>query len=160
QLEEAAISAAGSSLPPSSQLASPADSPMVSAAGESISRLAIPEEMQTEGVRLTVPVVPTDSDSGRPLPPPLPTPPPAAAPTMPMPTVVPTSPAPVEVPALPAHVGVHTQAQASSSVSGNLGGITGSGSRGVLGLVGSPLVRKMLESVLEQPLVLSPDERY
>ena len=89
---------------------------------ESMSRVAIPEDLQTEGVRLSVPIVPTDSDSGRKFPPTSP---------VPVPAPVPTLPAPV-----PSQVLSESSVTSSVRCSG-LGGISGSGSRGVLGLVSS-----------------------
>lgn len=104
------------------------------------------EDQQTEGARLTVPAVSTDSDSDRPLPA-----------TFPPPTVDPIM--------VPPAVSVQIQAEPSAaatptSTSGTAGRISGTESRDVLDLVASPLVRKMLETVLAEPLVLSPDERY
>jgi hypothetical protein len=103
-------------------------------------------DQQTEGVRLTVPVVSSDSDSSRPL-----------ATTFPSPTPDPIAvPAAVQDAAQPSVAAELT----STSTSGSVSRISGTASRGVLGLVASPLVRKMLETVLAEPLVLSPDERY
>jgi serine/threonine-protein kinase len=101
-------------------------------------------DMPTEGGHLSVPMIRTDSDS--------------EAPVVRPSDGVPVTDSSASPPAVLAPISAPVST--SRTVAPSSGLISGSGSRGVLGLVSSPLVRKMLETVLAEPIVLSPDERY